>query len=443
MHLHLVLSFLLSLTIPVLSRSLLVPLRSGSYQGIATSQGIEEWLGIRYAVPPVGVLRFKAPVPVAASTTVFNASTFGNACPQPSLDLGALVGEDCLVLNVFTPSGTVAQAGLPVLVWIHVGLFHLYQRVALEFVQDNIAAFGGDPDKVTIWGQGHLTNDASTSKNSPLASTYDEPDKAFSRLIAEVGCSAGPSALSCLRAVPFETLLSASNTLIDSTLNQQLWEPSVGPKGSIVPERASVRIRRGDFLKVPYLSGTNINEGTLVSTPLLSLRPSTQADDDTLFTSFIRACLVDDSALTLPILSQLLSFFPQGDPSEGSPFHTGNTLFDRAESWYTAQMFLGPRRLFFDHAAQGKDAQVWGYYFEEFIPGNNVTFGVAHATELQLLFGPLTGAAIVETEFANKMLDHWLNFVNDMNPGTGWPKFTLEGRRLLQLKRENITAIPD
>ncbi|KAG6816645.1 hypothetical protein H0H87_004391 [Tephrocybe sp. NHM501043] len=511
----------LASTTSSLTSFLEVPLKSGVHRGVSTPQGIEKWLGIRYAQAPTGARRFKAPVAVtSASSKVVNASVFGNACPQPpSNQLGAPLAEDCLFLNVFRPERTSSTAALPVLVWIHGGAYTtgaaseaqydptriiqrsvtnrhpivfvsinyrlntfgflssshvppedlnaglLDQRMALEFVQENIRAFGGDPDKVTIWGQSagagsveaHLVYpsarklfraaiaDSSVGpfKTSPPASTYDEPDKPFARLLDNVGCSAGSGALVCLRGVPFETLMSISNTMITSTLNRQLWQPSVGPRGSLVPELASERIRRGDFLRVPYLSGTNINEGTTFSTTLLPLHPSTPAENDALFVSFIRACLIDNSTLSTPVLNQLRAFFRQDDSTLGAPFTTGNQLFDRAEAWYTAQMFLGPRRLFFEHASQGQSAQVWGYYFGEFIPGNNITLGVAHASELQLLFGPITSAAKVETEFANMLLDHWLNFVNNMDPGDDWPKFTLEGRKILQLKRGNITMIPD
>ncbi|KAG6881123.1 hypothetical protein C0992_001769 [Termitomyces sp. T32_za158] len=67
---------------------------------------------------------------------------------------------------------------------------------------------------------------------------------------------------------------------------------------------------------------------------------------------------------------------------------------------------------------------------------------VAHASELPLLFQLPTGEAAVEDEFSTTMLDFWLAFVNDMNPGN-WPKYTLENRSVLQLKRDNITTVPD
>ncbi|KAG6809939.1 hypothetical protein H0H92_014005 [Tricholoma furcatifolium] len=469
-----------------------VPLASGTFRGVTTSEGVEEWLGIRFALPPVGSLRFKAPVPVPVSsginTTVVDASTFGDACPQRPGNLGAPMGEDCLFLNFkkliathltgiiqrsvtngkpimfvstnyrvntfgFIASSTVAPEDL------NAGLHD--QRLALEFVQDNIAAFGGDPSKVTIWGQSagagsveaHLIFPANRTlfraamadspvgpfKTSPPASVYDESDKPFGRLLTNTGCSD----LECLRALPFETLLNISNALIDTVVNGQLWQPAVGPPGSFVPERASLRIRRGDFLHLPFLAGTNLNEGTIFSETLLPLDPPNSATASTAdFFSFIRSLLIDDSKLTDPVLTELANLFPDNLAFEEMiPFETGNEIFDRGAYWYGAQMFLGPRRLLFGAAAD-KQA-IFGYHFTEFIPGNNITFGVAHASELQLLYGPLTGPAAVETDFANTMLDFYLNFINDMTPGEGWPQYTLDTRLLLQLQRGNITPVPD
>lgn len=87
---------------PPALKSLDVSLKIGTFRGVSTPNGIEQWLGIPFAEPPVGPLRFKAPIPlVKPFEGVANASTFGNACPQPQADnLGAEIGENCLFLNV-------------------------------------------------------------------------------------------------------------------------------------------------------------------------------------------------------------------------------------------------------------------------------------------------------------------------------------------------------
>jgi len=495
-----------------------IKLKTGTFRGVATSNGTDKFLGIPFALPPVGALRFKPPVPVTkASTAVRDASAFGNACPQPAdSTLGAPIGEDCLFLNVWRPQGLKSNAKLPVLFWIHGGAFTggaasiasndptgiiqrsveigkpiivvatnyrlntfgflssatmdaedlntglQDQRQALIFVQENIAAFGGDPAKVTIWGQSagagsveaHFLFPAERSlfragiaesstgpfKSSPNASTYDKPGKPFTRLLAATGCTAGKTAIACLQKVPFDTLLTISNGMIDSTLNSQLWQPSVGPPGSFIPVQASQKVQSGDFLHLPYVGGTNLNEGNGFSVSVRNLGLSGAAEAAA-FNNFIGHLVIDNSTITSDVVDEFETLFPANDSLLGAPFNTGDSLFDRAAAWYTDIMFLGPRRLFFQHAASLQP--MFGYYFREFIPGDDVSLGVAHASELKLLFGPIPAVAAVETAFATQLRDFFINFVNDLNPGGGWPQYTANSKKLLQLKRDNITIISD
>ncbi|KAF9068992.1 alpha/beta-hydrolase [Rhodocollybia butyracea] len=500
------------------SASLDVSLTSGRYSGVTVpANGTDKWLGIRYATPPVGNLRFKAPSPITKpSSTLQDASNFGNACPQrPSTTLGAPMSEDCLFLNVWRPQNTSSNAGLPVLVWIHGGAYTdgaasdpqydptriinrsvevgqpivfvsinyrintfgflssslvapedlnaglLDQRTAFEFVQDNIAAFGGDPNKVTIWGQSagagsveaHILYPANRTlfragmadssvgpfKSSPPAATYDKPGLPFSRLLEATGCTFGPEAITCLQSVPFETFLNISNTLISEALNGQLWQPSIGPPGSFADAQGSTKIQNKDFLHVPYLAGTNVNEGTIFSNSILGLNLTGIAQDDA-FVNFIGHLVIDNSTLTDDVYDDILNIWPANDPLLGAPFNTGDSLFDRGEAWYTDEMFLAPRRLFFENAAPLQP--MFAYYFREFYPGDNFTFGVAHASELLVLFGQVPDPAI-ETDFANEMLGFYLNFIYNMDPGQPWPRYTAESKSVMQLMRDNITVIPD
>jgi carboxylesterase type B len=80
-----------------------------------------------------------------------------------------------------------------------------------------------------------------------------------------------PSSLACLRAVSFQTLLNISNSLSAKALITQLWQPTVGTTGGFAPERASARIAKGNFLNLPLLAGTNLNEGDTFSVSLVGM----------------------------------------------------------------------------------------------------------------------------------------------------------------------------
>ncbi|KAH7912797.1 alpha beta-hydrolase [Hygrophoropsis aurantiaca] len=496
--------------------SLDVVTTTGTFRGQSNANGTDSWLGIPYAQPPVGTLRFKAPVPILqVPQQVQDASQFGDACPQPpSTSLGATMSENCLNLNIWRPSGTTADSNLPVMVWFYGGGFNtgsasnpstdptrivnlsvtigkpiifvsinyrlntfgflasadvlpedlnagfLDQRATLEYVQENIVKFGGDPSKVTIWGQSAgagaveaqllygseplpfraVIADSSTGpfKNAPYSYQYDEPGKPYNRLLSATGCLPGPTSVECLQRVPYETLLNITNEMLANTVNGQLWEPTIGPPGSFAPERPSQRILSQNFARLPYLGGTNLNEGATFSQALWNLSlPS--SEQTAALDAWIGELVVDNSTLTSTVFDGINSYFPVNDSTYGGPWHTGDMLFDRAESWYTDNMFLGPRRFFFENTADYQP--MYGYYFTEFIPGDNPDLGVYHASELMLIFGPVPTP--IEDVFANQMTSYWINFVNDMTPGPDWPRYSSSSKQVMQLMRDNITLIPD
>jgi len=328
----------------------LIVLAHGSLQG-SLEGGARRFLGIPYAQPPVGPLRFKAPLPAEPWPSTRDATEFGGRCAhRASLNAGAgTENEDCLYLNVWTPEPAPSEP-LPVLFWIHGGgnqngsssdavpgvadrLFYdgqsfaenhgvvfvslnyrlgafgylslaglrdegspsgnqglLDQRLALEWVRDNIAAFGGDPNNVTIFGESAGARNVCFQVVSPgsrglfrraISESGDCTGRIFSRAEAEtqaaayaaaVGCGADSDVLGCLRAKPVAELLipdQLEGAAADApggdaySGGTPLWEFRPTVDGEVVPKMPRDLFAEGAVGVDAYLMGTNTEEGAL------------------------------------------------------------------------------------------------------------------------------------------------------------------------------------
>jgi len=250
---------------------------AGAVRGIQTDVA-REWRGLPYAAPPVGNLRWRAPAPVEPWSGVRKAVDFAERCFQPIAEFEAIGSEDCLYLNVFAPRSAQRSAALPVMVHLHgganvgfrpytdasafvsrdvivvtpayrLGVFgfagHPYlsaetgapsgeyalldQIAALRWVQTNIAAFGGDPANVTLFGESARALDATALVASPLAAglfqraalqtqsywalhgqaPIAEAEALGLEVADTVGCSSAADAGPCLRAVSADRLALA------------------------------------------------------------------------------------------------------------------------------------------------------------------------------------------------------------------------------------------
>ena len=305
----------------------------GTFVGLSTQTG-RQFLGIPYAEAPVGERRWAAPKELSTKLKRFMAREFGSVCVQPvdAWNFNPKPGdqmrgsEDCLFLNIY--SSLDKKPMKPVMVWIHGGGFvtgagseydahvlaekhdvivvtinyrlgafgflsHpalgegsgnfglLDQQMALRWVQRNIKAFGGDPKRVTIFGEsaggvsvcGHLRSP--TSKNLfSRAIIQSGPCVGFERTAAEqkgitfaqaANCpSTGREALSCLRKLPAQTV--ATNSLGETGLGDTPWTIVYGTK--IVPQDASA-LEKGEFNRVPVMNGSNRDEGRLFALVVL------------------------------------------------------------------------------------------------------------------------------------------------------------------------------
>ncbi|BFZ57301.1 hypothetical protein PYCC9005_004352 [Savitreella phatthalungensis] len=313
--------------------------RIRGYTEIATST--DAFKGIRYAAPPE---RWGRPMrPPTQRALVLNATAYGPRCLQSAASSGAAIdplasgySEDCLFLNVFRPAGVTSNDSLPVLVFIHGGGYGqltgnlndtylaslagntqrfvfvsiayrlgafgflasdelkqgggalnaglLDQESALEWVSRHIGAFGGDADRVTIWGEsagagsvmqqllsyggsrnGKLFNQAILSSPylPPQPQYYDAvPTEYYYRFVRAAGCANSTDKVACLRAAPSNILAVASND-VSQTAPYGSWAFTPVVDGTFVTGRPSELLLRQVSKQIPIMVGMNGDEGSL------------------------------------------------------------------------------------------------------------------------------------------------------------------------------------
>ncbi len=453
-------------------RSPVVGTADGAVRGMSSGL-VNEFLGIPYAAPPVGALRWQPPQPAAHWPGVRDATQFAPHCPQPASPFGqASTSEDCLFLNVFTPRSSARH---PVMVWIHGGalvtgesddynpaklvadgvtvvtinyrlgalgfLAHpaladangqsgdyglMDQQAALRWVQRNIARFGGDPRNVTIFGEsaGGLSTLAQVA--SPTARGL------FSKAIVESGsynltqaslasaeaaghafaAKAGCSdqTAACLRSLPVSTILANENAAG--------YTPNINSE--VLPQTLKTAFATGDFNRVPIINGTNHDEWRLfVALSELEGNPVTAAN----YQSMISSTLGVPAAAAAVIAAEYpLSAYPSPAVALGA---VG-----------TDAIFACPA-LTIDQTVS-KFVPTFAYEFndenapENFLPPVSFPYGAAHASEIQYVMDLPTAAfpgtlSAQQQQLATTMKSYWTNFAKRGFPasfGTPfWPHF--------------------
>jgi para-nitrobenzyl esterase len=464
-----------------------VRIDSGIVEGTAAG-GVRTFLGIPFAAPPVGDLRWKAPQPVAPWEGVRPATKFGPRAMQGSIysdmrfrDAGP--SEDCLYLNVWTPAGS-AKEKLPVMVWIYGGGFHagatsearqdgarlaakgvvvvsmnyrlgvfgffshpelsaesghgsgnygiMDQTAALRWVQRNVAAFGGDPGNVTIFGESAGSYSVSVQMATPtarglfqkaigesgsLVGTKRIPAHVVSLADAEASGvefakKMGAKNLAGLRAKSSAEVLKAS--LLDATLKD-----NVVVDGYVLPKDLYSIYEEGSQARVPLLAGWNADESRVYAV-FGSKRPTAK--------SFAESVRLEYAELA----DAVLRLYPSTTDDEAVR-SAGDLAGDRfiiASTWKWIEM----------QARTG--VPVYRFQFDRAIPiapgmevnGSVVTaadVGAPHAGEIPYVFGafganPSAPWLPEDHKLSDVMEGYWVNFAKKGDPnGTGLPKWPL------------------
>jgi para-nitrobenzyl esterase len=480
-----------------------VKTRSGAVEG-KQEGSVQAFLGIPYAMPPVGDLRWKAPVPVAKWTGVKKATDFGPHCMQGRVfgdmnfrDSGG--SEDCLTLNVWKPT-TASSKKLPVMVWIYGGGFvagttsearqdgtHLAQQgvvvvsmnyrlgvfgflahpeltkesghnsagnyglldqlEALKWVHDNIAAFGGDPANVTIFGESAGSFSVSAQMGSPLAKglfqkAIGESGGAFSRSglsfepvatrqerdVKLVKDKLGVSTLADLRAVAAEKLVEVFGKAGPDGF---AFGPDID--GYFLPQSVPAIFAAGKQNDVPLLAGWNRDEGSFEvafapQRPTAeSMKAEAQKDFGDKADEFLRLYPADDQHVRRSALD-----------------YAGDKFIALATwDWMEAQ------------AKTGKQP-IYRYRFDLAPPPDKPSapqLGAFHSAEIEYVFGQLDSKAGVpwrqeDRNLSTEMQEYWSNFAKTGNPnGPGLPQWPIyssgDGWQVMHLDRQSAAHNDD
>ena len=454
---------------------------------------IRVFKGIPFAAPPVGSRRWMPPQPVVPWDGVRNAAAFSAMCMQPprpaegsNLHDGTpeTISEDCLYLNVWTPAAGAPAASekRPVMVWIYGGLFRvgsaatglfdgeplarkgvvfvslnyrvgafgylahpdlaresghqasgnyalLDQIAALKWVQANIAAFGGDPDRVTVVGQSAGSMSISALMASPVAKGL------FQRAIGESGAQFGPNDLRSRSdaeqagnafavAMGARSVADLRATTAEQILNGEWQAHGTVVDGWVLPEAIYTTFANGKQNDVPLLTGWTANDTGRAT----SLNAS----------EFIRQTQATRGADA----DAFLKIYPASSDQEGRQSQVA-VVTDRMfgwNAWTWARM----------QSRTGKSAS-YLYYFTQVPPHSDAANqGAFHGADIYYALGNLAYKPWAwrpqDRDLANTMMSYWINFATMGDPnGTGlpdWPAYS-ETADTVMLLGDPVSAAPN
>lgn len=492
-------------------------IKNGTVIGVSAPEYNQDFfLGVPYAQPPLGDLRFRNPQSINATFSggSFSATKYSDECVGYGSDQWPYqVSEDCLYLNIIRPSNYSAyDEPLPVGFWIHggglimgggvdqrynlsfivengvvidrpiIGVSINYrlsawgflasqqvsgsgntnmgfrdQRLALHWIQENIAAFGGDPSRVTIWGESsgatsvgtHLIAyggrddglfagaimESGNSQTSTHDLDYYQPK--YNALVNATNCTNVIDTLQCLREVPFSTLNAAINTT-----NEIGYGPIID--GDFIQRFPSIQLSEGDFVKVPIIDGTNSDEGISFG--------STGINTTDQFVSYIATSV----PLPTPLAQELVNVYTSYNICTLPPLTLGcgatpaidGALYRYVAAYAGDATFLANRRQQVATWA-ANNLSAYSYRFNAQPAGNTIYSGVPHFQEVAFVFDnengvgyppialdPFQGKPQSFFDLAKLMSRSWASFIHSGDPNAWtagryagaplWPAYSVE-----------------
>jgi para-nitrobenzyl esterase len=466
------------------------------------SDGVPAYLGIPFAAPPVGDLRWREPQPVKRWDSVLDCSKYAPACPQPKsylYDVGA-TNEDCLYLNVWSTAKS-PDAGLPVMVWIHGGsyttgagsqpmydgknlarqdvvvvtvnyrlgplgfLSHpllskesphgvsgnyglLDQIAALKWVKKNIQSFGGDPTRVTVFGESAGAASICSLMISPLAeglfqraisesgsfgdayplareNTVGKAEKTGLDLAVTLGCDKAENGLAAMRQKTADDIIKAAYKNYDANGGTK-FRPVTD--GWVIPGNPWSLFTVGKQAKVPLLIGTNANEGTIFILPKLLVQKITLHD----YEAYIKNLYKDNAA-------EVLARFPAANTEEVPAAYS---------KMFTIMSFAAGALHAADTTA-ANNSTVYMYKFTRIPDTALKRFGSFHGLEIFYLFGIFKIGIIpipdtpADSTLSQGIMKYWTNFARTGNPNSpglpDWPAYSADKGQYIEFG-DNITA---
>lgn len=473
--------------------ALLVQTNSGLVQGFTFGNApVNGWLGIPYANPPVGSLRLSPPQAVTPWSGVLSATDYGNSCVQPAGDNfaggGAIQSENCLFLNIYAPSSANASSALPVMFWIHGGSLisgggalvtyngtalaaqqnvvvvtinyrlsylgflplnvtasqstngaygFLDQQMALQWAHANIAAFGGDPNQITLFGESAGGSSVSTHVATPSSWAYFKQaivessagffeTRYITAAIAQANleflqnstisaqCGNATDLLACLRTLP-------ASYFIAYTSNLQTIAIPFGP-GQVVDQSPLQAVSTGRYHPGALLGGNTADEGTIF---VEAVSQAVAPCNNTVLYNFAVNIAMRALGIKPAYIPSILAQYPCAAYNASSSFYALSAIAGDA-------LLKCPTFLFLEGKAATNTGPVYNYNFSHTPSWVPAILGAYHSSELPFVFNTvgIYNPTPAEQVLGNQMSSAWAAFAISTNPSIPsqpqWPLFPLK-----------------